>query len=230
MDKIVQGVRKFQSTVFHAQRDLFEELGRKQQSPQALFITCSDSRINPNLLTSTEPGDMFLLRNAGNIIPPYGAANGGEGATIEYAVSVLKLRNIIVCGHFHCGAMTSLMRLEELGHLPAVRAWFAHAEATRQIVKNRLGDLSPEARVDLAVQQNVLVQIDNLRTHPCVASGLAHGELNLYGWVYRIETGEVLAYDSGERRFLPLSESEPLPFPFTAQVFGHHPPPATPVP
>src|SRR4051812_12821059 len=100
MLKIIQGVRNFQQTVFPERRELFEELGRKPQEPQALFITCSDSRINPNLLTSTEPGELFLLRNAGNIIPPYGAANGGEGATIEYAVSVLKLRNIIMCGHY----------------------------------------------------------------------------------------------------------------------------------
>src|SRR5262245_2470371 len=197
MQKIIQGVRRFQETIFRDQRELFEALGQKPQTPVALFITCSDSRINPNLITSTEPGDMFLIRNAGNIIPPYGAANGGEGATIEYAVSVLNLRNIIICGHYHCGAMTSLMRLEQLGNLnlPAVRAWFAHAEATRQIVKGKFGHLSPEAQVDLAVQQNVLVQIDNLRTHPSVAAGLAHGDVNIYGWVYRIETGEVLAYD-----------------------------------
>src|SRR5262249_44266695 len=118
MRKIIQGVRQFQDTVFRRQRDFFELLARKQQSPQALFITCSDSRINPNLLTSTEPGDLFLLRNAGNIIPPYGAANGGEGATIEYAVSVLKLQNIIVCGHFHCGAMHYLLRLEGIEEMP----------------------------------------------------------------------------------------------------------------
>jgi len=222
MHKIVEGARKFKSTVYLEQRELFEELGRKPQSPQALFITCSDSRINPNLITSTEPGDMFLLRNAGNIIPPYGAARGGEGATVEYAVNVLKLRNIIVCGHYHCGAMTSLMRLEQLGDLPAVRAWFGHAEATRQIVNGKFAHLSEEARVDLAVEQNVLVQIDNLRTHPCVAAGLARAELSLYGWVYRIESGDVLAYDPARRRFVPLADSEPEPFPFIADLCGQH--------
>src|SRR5215216_2708399 len=137
MRKIIQGIRQFQTTIFPEQRELFKQLGEKQQNPLALFITCSDSRINPNLITSTEPGDMFLLRNAGNIIPPYGAARGGEGATVEYAVNVLRLRNIIVCGHYHCGAMTSLMRLEALGELPAVRDWFGHAEATRQIVNGK---------------------------------------------------------------------------------------------
>jgi carbonic anhydrase len=223
MDKIIQGLRKFQSTVFREQRELFEALGRKQQTPQALFITCSDSRINPNLITSTEPGDMFLLRNAGNIIPPYGAARGGEGATIEYAISVLKLRNVIVCGHYHCGAMTSLMRLEELGDdLPAVRAWFGHAESTRQIVNGKFAHLSEESRVELAVEQNVLVQIDNLRTHPCIAAALARGELHLYGWVYRIETGDVLAYDTARRRFVSLGDSDPAPLPFTTDLCGQH--------
>src|SRR3954447_23006416 len=118
MEKIIAGVRHFQQTVFLQQRELFEMLGAKQQTPMALFITCSDSRINPNLITSTEPGDLFILRNAGNIIPPYKAASGGEEATIEYAISVLNLRNIIVCGHYHCGAMHNLMRMDKMGDLP----------------------------------------------------------------------------------------------------------------
>jgi carbonic anhydrase len=218
MHKIIQGVRQFQNTVFREQRALFEALGRKQQSPRALFITCSDSRINPNLLTSTEPGDLFLLRNAGNIIPPYGAASGGEGATIEYAVSVLKLRNIIVCGHYHCGAMHFLLRMDSMGDLPAVRNWFSHAEATRRIVKEHYADLSADTREELAIQVNVLVQIDNLRTHPSVAVAVARGELNIFGWVYRIETGEVSGYDPKSQRFLPLGESEPNPFPFMPQL------------
>jgi carbonic anhydrase len=218
MRKIVQGVKNFQSTVFHEQRQLFETLSKKQQTPLALFITCSDSRINPNLLTSTEPGDLFLLRNAGNIVPPYGAANGGEGATVEYAVSVLRLPNIIVCGHYRCGAMAAMMRMESLGELPAVRAWFSHAEATRRIIKDRYRDLPLEAQENLAIEQNVIVQIDNLRTHPSVAVALARGELNLYGWVYRIETGEVLAYDPSLGRFEPLGEAEPNPFPFTPHL------------
>ena len=127
MDKILDGVRRFRDTVFAEQRSLFERLARKQD-PQALFITCSDSRINPNLITSTEPGDLFILRNAGNIIPPYGAANGGEGATIEYAIAVLGVRHIIVCGHSHCGAMQALLT-------PAATIWngpnisFYHSQA-----------------------------------------------------------------------------------------------------
>jgi len=218
MHKIIQGVRRFQETTFREQRGLFEEVGKKQQAPVALFVTCSDSRINPNLITSTEPGDMFLLRNAGNIIPPYGAANGGEGATIEYAVSVLKLANIIVCGHYHCGAMHHLMRLDRLGELPAVRSWFSHAEATRRIVQEKFRHLSPEDQEDRSIEQNVLVQIDNLRTHPSVAAAVARGDLHVFGWTYRIETGEVSAYDPLLGRFHPLGEAEPIAFP----VMQHH--------
>src|SRR4051794_8103794 len=166
MDKILQGVRTFQSTVFPGQRDLFEHLARKQQAPQALFVTCSDSRVNPNLITQTEPGDLFILRNAGNIIPPYGAGCGGEAATIEYAVAVLKVPSIIVCGHSHCGAMQNLLGPESGDRLPAVRAWFAHAEATRRILQDRLDGMPRPALVERAVEQNVLVQVANLRTHP----------------------------------------------------------------
>lgn len=213
MRKIVQGIRHFQTCVFRQQRELFEMLARKQQNPLALFITCADSRIHPNLITSTEPGELFLLRNAGNIVPPHGAANGGEGATIEYAVSVLKVRNLIVCGHYGCGAMAAMLRPESAAHLPAVQAWFSHAEATRRILRERYSHLSPEAQHDLATELNVLVQIDNIRTHPSVAAALATGELNLYGWVYRIETGEILAYDPTARKFQPLCDSEPPPYP-----------------
>jgi carbonic anhydrase len=218
MQKIIDGVRRFQSTVFHEQRDLFEALSRKQQTPMALFITCSDSRINPNLITSTEPGDLFLLRNAGNIVPPYGAVIGGESATIEYAVSVLKMRNIIICGHYHCGAIKALLNPEQMQDLPAVRRWCSHAEATRRIVKERFHELSPAEQETLAIETNVLMQIDNLRTHPSVAAGLARRELNIYGWTYRIETGEVMAYEAGEARFCPLGEQGSGAFPIIPQL------------
>lgn len=215
MDKILRGVQQFQRTVYCQQRDLFEKLGKQPQTPRALFITCSDSRVNPNLITSTEPGELFLLRIAGNIIPPYGAANGGEGATIEYAISVLKLRNIIVCGHNHCGAMQALLRADELKDLPAVWNWFSHAEATRRIMKEKYQHLPPDLREEIAIEQNVLVQIDNLRTHPSVAAALARRELSVYGWVYRIETGEILGYDPTLGRFKPVGENASCSFPIS---------------
>ncbi len=221
MQKILDGVRRFRSTVFYEQQALFERLARKQ-APQALFITCSDSRINPNLITQTEPGDLFLLRNAGNIVPPYGAASGGEGATIEYAISVLKLQHVIICGHKHCGAIHALLHSDKARDLPAVRAWFSHAETTRRIVRENYAHLEGEALESVAVAQNVLAQIENLKTHPSVAAALARGELSVYGWVYTIETGEVQGYDAALKRFVALTEDPPAPLPAPAALCGAH--------
>src|SRR3954470_18719020 len=137
MEKIIDGVRRFQADVFARQRDLFEQLAVRRQTPQALFITCSDSRIDPNLITQTEPGDLFILRNAGNIVPPCGAANGGEEATIEFALVGLGVRDIIVCGHSHCGAMHGLHHPEALEGMPTMTAWLAHAESTRRITSQQ---------------------------------------------------------------------------------------------
>ncbi len=176
------------------------------QNPDALFITCADSRINPNLITQTNPGDLFILRNAGNIIPPYGAANGGEGATIEFAVAALGVKDIIVCGHSHCGAMKGLLHPESLGELPSVAAWLGHAEATRRTVKENYSNLNEEQSLNVTTQENVLVQIENLRTHPAVAARLSRGNLNLHGWMYKIETGEVFSYRPDLGQFLPLTD------------------------
>src|SRR5688500_10819560 len=167
MQKLIEGFHHFQASIFSSQRELFERLARGQ-TPEALFITCSDSRINPNLITQTGPGDLFILRNAGNIIPPYGAANGGEGATIEYAVGALGVKDIIVCGHSHCGARAGLLHPESLTELPLVRHWLTHAEATRRIVKENYGHLSGPALLTATVEENVLVQLENLRTQPAV--------------------------------------------------------------
>ena len=208
MQKLIQGLHQFQANVFSSQRELFERLAQGQ-TPDALFITCSDSRINPNLITQTEPGDLFILRNAGNIIPPAGAANGGEGATIEYAVAVLGVKDIILCGHSHCGAMAGLLDPDGLAELPMVRSWLSHAEATRRIVKENYGHLSGPALLTATVEENVLVQLENLRTHPAVAAALSGGRLSLHGWVYKIETGEVFAYDPRDGQFQPLAAEVP---------------------
>lgn len=220
MQKLIQGLHHFQSNIFSSQRELFERLAGGQ-SPDALFITCSDSRINPNLITQTQPGDLFILRNAGNIIPPFGAANGGEGATIEYAVSALGVKDIIVCGHSRCGAMSGLLSPESLTELPTVRTWLSHAEATRRIVKENYGHLCGDALQTATVEENVLVQIENLRTHPSVAAAIARGALNLHGWVYKFETGQVFAYDPEDGQFLPLiGEREESPVDREAGLAG----------
>ncbi|MFQ5423324.1 MAG: carbonic anhydrase [Phycisphaerae bacterium] len=204
MKKIIEGVQQFQKGPFRAKQSVFKRLAKGQQ-PIALFVTCSDSRIDPNLLTNTEPGELFVLRNAGNIVPPHGAVRGGEAATIEYAVSVLKVDDIIICGHTHCGAMAGRLAPESLTELPAVRDWLIHAEDSRRIVPDNQGHISEDAdSLTIAVENNVLVQLEHLRTHPSARAALARNELGLHGWVYQFETGEVFAYDSEMRRFVSI--------------------------
>lgn len=206
MQKLVQGIHNFQTNIFKTHRKTFEGLVNGQ-APLALFITCSDSRINPSLLTQTEPGELFIMRNAGNIVPPYGAVHGGEAATIEYAVAVLKVKDIIVCGHSHCGAMAGLLKPDSTADLPAVRAWLQHAESTHRIVRENYRHIEdPEARMAITIKENVLVQLGHLRSHPSVAAALAREELGLHGWVYRFETGQVISYDPQQGQFVPLSE------------------------
>jgi carbonic anhydrase len=206
MQRLLQGIHHFQANDFRRLQGLFEQLSHGQ-SPETLFITCSDSRIVPNLITQTQPGELFIVRNAGNIVPPHGAANGGEGATIEYAVAALGVRDIVVCGHSHCGAMTGLLAPEQLADLPTMAAWLGHAETTRRIMRENYTHLEGDALLNAAVQENVLVQLEHLRTLPAVAARLKRGDLHLHGWVYKLETGEVFAYDPAAGQFLPVPNS-----------------------
>lgn len=208
MPDIAAGVVKFQKEVFPEKKDLFKTLANGQ-SPDTLFITCSDSRINPNMMTQTEPGELFICRNAGNIVPPHTNHTGGMTASIEYAVAVLKVKHIVVCGHSGCGAMTAAMNhphgLEELPH---VREWLGYSKAAAQIVKEKTKNsgMDDTTKVDLLIKENVLLQLQHLRTHPYVAAGLAMGQINLHGWVYDIKSGAVDAYDEERKCFLPVEE------------------------
>ena len=208
MRKLIEGIHHFQTALFGSQRELFERLA-VGQTPETLFITCSDSRINPNLLTQTEPGELFILRNAGNIVPPYGAGPGGEAATIEFAVAGLGVQDIIVCGHSHCGAMKGLLEPPPARDFPALTQWLAHAESTRRVVADKYAGQEGAALLNVAIQENVLAQMENLRTHPVVASGLARGKLKLHGWVYKIETGEVFAYEPASGQFRTATGQRP---------------------
>lgn len=203
MQKLVHGIHRFQSQIVQPNQDFFERLAG-EQSPMALFITCSDSRVNPNLLTQTDPGELFVVRNVGNIIPPEGTSNNGEAAAIEFAIEGLGIRDIIVCGHTHCGAMRGLLDPSSLKTMTHVRNWLRHAEATQQIVQKNYKHLRGEARLTATAEENVLVQIKHLQTMPSVAAALGRRELNLYGWMYKIDTGEVFQYDWKEKQFLPL--------------------------
>jgi carbonic anhydrase len=205
VQKLLEGIHHFREKDFRPLQGLFEQLS-KGQSPETLFITCSDSRIDPNLLTRSKPGDLFILRNAGNIVPPHGAGGGGEAATIEFAVAALGVKDIILCGHSHCGAMKGLLEPDQVASLPAVASWLNHAETTRRIVRDNYADLEGERLLTATVEENVLVQLENLRTLPSVASRLVRGDLHLHGWVYKIETGDVFAYELEKEQFVPLAQ------------------------
>ena len=211
MQKLIEGIHQFRAETFENEREHFERLAAGQ-SPETLFITCSDSRINPNLLTRTKPGDLFILRNAGNIIPAYSGTATGECATIEYAVKALGVKDIIVCGHSHCGAMAGLLSPEKLTEVPNVAAWLKNADATRNIIEENYKHLDTDNRLKVTIQENVLVQIENLRTHPAVAAKLARGSLRLHAWVYKFETGEVFSYDprAGQYELVEQTRGEPV--------------------
>lgn len=204
MEKLVEGFKKFQSEVFGAKRELFTKLSQGQE-PRALFITCSDSRVDPTLLTQAEPGELFILRNAGNIVPSYGGGViGGNTATIEYAVAVLGVKHVIVCGHTDCGVIKALLHPESVKDLPAVRSWMEQAETTRRIVHENYADRTGDELFISAIQENVRVQLDHLKTHPTVAVRMRRGVLTLHGWVYSISTGDIWAYDERKGLFESL--------------------------
>ncbi len=207
--QIVDGARQFQQAVTPEARAFFAKLAAGQ-APKALFVTCSDSRINPFLITDASPGDLFIMRNAGHIVPPFGAARGGAEATVEFAVVGLGVEDVIVCGHSHCGAIRGLLYPETVAAMPAVAHWLSLAEPTRAIVRDNYGNLPERERVEVATQVHVLTQMDNLRTLPCVASRLARGALRLHGWVYHIGSSEILAWSEPQGRFVRLDGAEPL--------------------
>jgi carbonic anhydrase len=207
MQKLVDGLHHFQNEIFSSQRQFFENLCRGQH-PVACFITCSDSRINPNLITNTEPGELFIVRNAGNLVPPHGTSNNGEAAAVEFAVVALGVKDIIVCGHTHCGAMSGLLQLDKLGDMPAVREWLRHAEATERIVKENYTHLEGEALVTATAEENVLVQVEHLRTLPAIAARLARGAVKLHAWMYKIQTGEMFEYDVERRQYVSFGEAK----------------------
>jgi carbonic anhydrase len=209
MKKLIKGLRNFKKSYYCSHQDLFEELSHGQK-PRVLFITCSDSRIDPNLLTQTDLGELFVIRNAGNIIPPFGATNGGEGAAVEYAIHALGIQQVIVCGHSHCGAMKGLLKLQKLeDEMPLVYEWLKHSEPTRRVLKENYSHLEGEDLIAMAVADNVLNQLDNLRTYPVIRSKMLQRQINLYAWIYEIETGEVLSYDADLDEFKPILTEVP---------------------
>jgi carbonic anhydrase len=192
--KLRQGLKKFHQELVTPHTDFFTQLGEGQK-PQAMFITCSDSRVDPNLMTQSMPGELFVIRNAGAIIPAYDSqVSSGEAATIEYAVRVLEVEHIVVCGHSHCGAMSALAEEVCLDKLPAMEKWLSHAQPKR-LRRSVSENMEAPQRLDVTIRANVALQLENLRSHPAVREGLQAKTLMLHGWVYNIETGSVCDYD-----------------------------------
>jgi carbonic anhydrase len=205
MSKIKSGIVRFKSEVHAQKRDLFEKLSQGQH-PEALFITCSDSRIDPNLLVQTEPGELFIIRNAGNIVPPHNNQTGGVTASIEYAVAVLNVKHIIICGHSGCGAMEGVMNPESVVGLPHVSQWLSFSAAAKQIVLERYPDETEAFLLDRLVEENVLMQRQHIATHPQVAARMATARIEVHAWCYDIGSGEVRAYDEYKKTFVPVEE------------------------
>src|SRR5476651_1687183 len=176
MRDIIAGFLRFQKEIFPERKELFKSLA-SGQTPKALFISCSDSRMVPELVTQREPGELFVIRNAGNIVPSSGPEPGGVSATVEYAVAVLQVQDIVICGHSDCGAMGAISRCACLDHLPAVANWLRHSDAAKAINAAHQFD-TPRAKLDGLVRENVIAQLANLRPHPSVALALEQGRMN----------------------------------------------------
>jgi carbonic anhydrase len=204
MQEIIDGFLKFQRDVFPARKELFRKLATSQ-TPRTLFISCSDSRMVPELVTQREPGDLFVIRNAGNIVPSFGPEPGGVSATVEYAVAALGVTDVVICGHSDCGAMTAVATCKCLDHMPAVANWLRYADSAKLVNESR-EHAGERERIDSMVRENVIAQLNNLKTHPSVALALAQGRLKLHGWVYDIESGSIDALDSTTRQFVSLSD------------------------
>ncbi len=205
MKEIVNGFLSFQQNVFPERKDLFKSLA-SNQNPKALFISCSDSRLVPELVTQQEPGQLFVIRNAGNIVPPFGPEPGGVSATIEYAVMVLGVSEIIICGHSNCGAMNAIASCQCMDNMPAVDHWLHYADAAKTVVEEREYE-TPEAKLNEMVKENVIAQLNNIKTHPSVALALRKGKVRLHGWVYDIESGKIMALTEGGKSFISLSDN-----------------------
>jgi carbonic anhydrase len=194
VEKLLGGISRFQKHIYPQHQDLFEKLALGQR-PEALFITCADSRIDPSLLTQTKPGELFICRVIGNVVPPYENAVDGVSATIEYAVGVLRVPEVIVCGHTDCGVMRGALNPEALEGFPHVTAWLDYTK-----VEHREPDPSAEILLALS-EKNVINQLKNLRSHPTVEARMEHGDLKLHGWIYHIGSGAVTAYNEASGKF-----------------------------
>ncbi|GMM61708.1 carbonic anhydrase [Novosphingobium pituita] len=218
MNELIGRVFSFEKTTFPQSSDLYSQLSTHGQEPKALMISCADSRVVPEQIVQAQPGDLFVCRNAGNMVPSYSTMNGGVSSTVEYAVVALGVRDIIVCGHSDCGAMKALAAPEAPEGMPNVVAWLRHGAAAEHVVSSCSPHLEGKERVRAVALENVIAQIAHLRTHPSVAAAIARGEMSLHGWFVDIAAGQVLGLDGDTGQFVPLREDRPLPVALPAAV------------
>jgi carbonic anhydrase len=206
LEKLKDGVRKFQVEVHAKEAEHYERAASTPQAPHALIIACADSRVDVEAITRSGPGQIFVTRNVGNMVPPYSGTPGGVTAVIEYAVAALKVRHVVVCGHSDCGAMKALLHPPETDDLPTVRFWLHHGQAALMVADSMARRDEPDVeKLKRLTQENVLMQLVHLKTHPSVAGAMARGELTISGWVYEIGSGEVLIAEEGQREFVAVA-------------------------
>jgi carbonic anhydrase len=204
-DRLLDGVRLFRREVYPKLAASFKKVVQEGQKPHSLFITCADSRIDPEILTQSGPGEIFVSRNIGNLVPAYGEMLGGVSAIIEYAVVALNVSQVVVCGHTDCGAMIGLLHPEKVAGVPTVKSWLRNGEAALSIVQSRNKNRDKAAMLEDLIEENVLLQMKHLMTHPSVAGRLAQGSLLLSGWVYDIAHGDVRIFEDAPKKFVPLA-------------------------
>src|ERR1700761_1571528 len=206
LEELKAGYRRFRKDIYPNHEQEYIKAASVPQTPHALIVTCADSRIDPEMITQSRPGDIFVTRNVGNLVPAYGEMLGGVSAVIEYAVSALKVQHVVICGHSDCGAMKGLLNPDSLEKLPTVKSWLKNAHAALSVASSLTEtDESKEERLRRLTEENVLLQMQHLRTHPSGGGALARGELTVSGWVYDIGKGEVRISEDGGRVFVPVT-------------------------
>ncbi len=206
LENLKDGVRRFHSNVFVRNAEMYARAAIDPQRPHTLFIACADSRVDPNELTQTGPGEVFVTRNIGNMVPAYGEMLGGVSAVIEFAVSSLNVHHIVICGHSDCGAMKALLQPESVEAMPTVKSWLTNARAALTVAETVHTRMELDrSLLSVLTEENVLLQLQHLKTHPSVAGAMAMGELSVSGWVYDIGTGRVCIAEDGQREFVPVT-------------------------
>ena len=205
MEKLLRGIVHFQNEIYPRNRELYRQLATRQ-APDTLYIGCSDSRVVPDQLLQTQPGDLFIIRNAGNIVPPWGDVVGGVSATVEYAVAVLGVTQVVLCGHSDCGAMKAAMHPEKVERFRAVKSWLQHAERVLPVARAAHPDLAEDGLMEFVIRENVQAQIHNLLTHPSVAARVRAGTLKVHGMVFDIAHGTVRVLDRRTGEFRPADD------------------------